>query len=73
MGRPYNDIQGDWLEALQGLGEKGELMELGGEEEPVVVLDPRIYYGDTWSPPLLDELFFSHQMAAFSFVDEGEA
>lgn len=70
---PFNDIPGVWLDELQGLEEIEELMELGGEDEPVVVLDPRIYYGDTWSPPLLDELFFSHQMAAFSFVDEGEA
>ncbi len=70
---PFTDIPGVWLDELDGLEEIEDLMDLDGVDEPVVVLDPRIYYGDSWAPPILDELFFSHQVAVFALPDEGEA
>ncbi len=69
----FNDIPGVWLDEIEGLEELDDLELLSGEDEPVVVLDPRIYYGDTWAPPLLDELLFGHQLAAFPMVDDADA
>jgi hypothetical protein len=51
---PYADLPGTWLDELEGNP---------GVGEPIVVLDPRIFYGDAWSPPLLDELLFVHHSA----------
>ena len=67
---PFADLPGVWLDELESLGELMTAAVTG--DEPVVVLDPRIYYGDTWAPPLLDELLFGHQCADLDSLDDGE-
>ena len=51
---PYADMPGIWLDELESVPD-GQL--------PVVMLDPRILYADSWSPPILDELLFVHHTA----------
>jgi hypothetical protein len=72
-GSLFEDVPGIWLDEIESLGEAADLDLTADVDEPVVVLDPRIYYGDTWAPPLLDELLFGHQLAIFPMVDDAEA
>jgi len=51
---PFEDLPGVWLDELEDTP-NGNL--------PVVMLDPRVLYADSWSPPLLDELLFVHHSA----------
>jgi hypothetical protein len=69
----FADVPGIWLDEIDGLEETVDLDLSSEVDEPVVVLDPRIYYGDTWAPPLLDELLFGHQLAIFPLIDDAEA
>lgn len=48
---PFADLPGVWLD---------ELEEPHDGDKPVVVLDPRVFYSDSNSVPLLDELLFVH-------------
>ncbi len=69
----FADVPGIWLDELEGLDGADDLDLTGDPDEPVVMLDAKVYYGDTWVPPLLDELLFGHQLTLYPLPDDAEA
>ena len=60
---PYADVPGIWLDELEDAPPK---------DETVVVLNPAVLYGDTWAPPLLDEMLYAHRAATADDFDFDE-